>query len=906
MVESGGLKMQIKKNDDQGLRIISKLHIYTSSKKIYFVFILLVFLAGSLSGMEISGFFGTLDEPSPYTEEMATKILHAVGLDPSEVKIVLSNILHENYRLPVNYVNGLASSSEKITIDIKNNDFQKLAYKREVALAEGVLISSDDDYVPAKIHYNDQTVDVKLRLKGDWTDHLIGDKWSYRIEVKGDDTLFGMKIFSIQDPKTRNYLNEWVFQQALRREEIIAPRYSFIDVTINGKHEGIFALEEHFDKRIIEHSNYREGPIVRFNEAIFWENVLKGTEVSDGEIYFSSDIDAFQSSKIMEDPVKFEQFIKAKDLLESFRNGNLKTSEVFDIEKLARFFAISDLMGATHGTRWHNCRYYYNPITSKLEPIGFDSGAGFFNGLSCMDDSLYYDQYKKTLFEDAAFFEKYVQELERVSQKVYLDDLFNEQGNELQKNLNIIHRDNPFYYFPKDVFYKNQLQIDSILNPVKGLNAYFDKNTANGTIVLDVGNIQSMPLEILSVTCNGSTVFGPKEKTNILWGKSTSEPIQYQKIEFILPDGFIWSDQCAQDLKLNYKILGHSLLRNESVFQWSRISEDFSTIDLIRQVPNAEEFEFLVIDETKKTMILNSGAWELNRSLIIPEGYVVQCWAHQPTKLDLRNNATIISYSPIQLFGDANNPIIITSSDSTGKGIVVLNADEKSVLSKVVFSNLSAPSHAGWELSGAITFYNSDVDIDRCQFLDNKFGDDMLDLVRSEYTIKNTLFKNTFADALDDDFGKGTIYDSSFINCGNDALDFSGAHLYISRCFVNGTGDKGVSAGESSQLTIDQIEINNCDVAIASKDQSSVNLNDVKISSCNLGFVAYQKKPEFGPARIFVSSVDNDNVKILSIIEVDSSLVIDGNEVAGNYKHVYDTLYGESDTPNYSYYLKLV
>lgn len=107
---------------------------------------------------------------------------------------------------------------------------------------------------------------MKLRLKGDWTDHLGGDKWSFRIKVRGDDTLLGMKVFSIQDPETKNYVNEWLFHRALEREEIISPRYDFVDVTINGKHKGIFALEEHFEKQLIEHNQYRAGPILRMNE----------------------------------------------------------------------------------------------------------------------------------------------------------------------------------------------------------------------------------------------------------------------------------------------------------------------------------------------------------------------------------------------------------------------------------------------------------------------------------------------------------------------------------------------------------------------------------------------------------------------------------------------------------------
>ena len=48
----------------------------------------------------------------------------------------------------------------------------------------------------------------------------------------------------------------------------------------------------------------------------------------DTEAYLSSDIDAFQTNKLLQNPRLKKQFIKAAWLLESFRRGDLKTSDV--------------------------------------------------------------------------------------------------------------------------------------------------------------------------------------------------------------------------------------------------------------------------------------------------------------------------------------------------------------------------------------------------------------------------------------------------------------------------------------------------------------------------------------------------------------------------------------------------
>lgn len=65
----------------------------------------------------------------------------------------------------------------RIMIDIKHKHVQKLADQRQVALERESLVATADDYVPAKIRHEDSVVAVKLRLKGDHSDHLEGEKW---------------------------------------------------------------------------------------------------------------------------------------------------------------------------------------------------------------------------------------------------------------------------------------------------------------------------------------------------------------------------------------------------------------------------------------------------------------------------------------------------------------------------------------------------------------------------------------------------------------------------------------------------------------------------------------------------------------------------------------------------------
>ena len=133
----------------------------------------------------------------------------------------------------------------------------------------------------------------------------------------------------------------------LEREGVISLRYEFVEVLINGENWGLYALEEHFEKRLVEHNRRREGPIIRFNEDLIWRALSKQIEamghrdlskINTSGTFMSADIDAFETREIISNPLKYKQFISAVTLLESFRRGEMKASDVFDVNKFAKFF----------------------------------------------------------------------------------------------------------------------------------------------------------------------------------------------------------------------------------------------------------------------------------------------------------------------------------------------------------------------------------------------------------------------------------------------------------------------------------------------------------------------------------------------------------------------------------------
>ena len=284
---------------------------------------------------------------------------------------------------------------ETLVIDINFENLQKLQKKRKLALNSIYNIKSDDDYVAAVIKYNDKDYKARVRLKGDGAEtHLAGNKkWSIRIKLLDDGRIFGVKKFSIQKPETLNFIYEWLFHKAFNHVGGISKKYKFIKVKWNGDDWGVMAFNEHFGKELLEANSKRSAPIVRFDTdyrvkavstgAKIWNYADKLSSKNTGSLIYQNfnnqnplPISHYGRNQINSDKVFKKQFQIASTLLDGWRQGRYDVSEVFDLDKFAKYVALCDIFEGTHGFLDLNMAFYYNPITSKLEPIAEDVHSG--------------------------------------------------------------------------------------------------------------------------------------------------------------------------------------------------------------------------------------------------------------------------------------------------------------------------------------------------------------------------------------------------------------------------------------------------------------------------------------------------------------------------------------------------
>ncbi|HET6244673.1 MAG: CotH kinase family protein [Bacteroidetes bacterium] len=791
-----------------------------------------------------------------------------------------------------NYLFSLDAKIEKVEIQFEPSDFNTIKEKRQLALNRNLIINEPDSYVPAIILHKGKKIRIKIRLKGHMTDHVDGEKWSYRVKVKDNDHFMGMRTFSLQHPGTRQYVYEWVYHKMLKAEHLIALRYKFINIVLNGKDLGIYAVEEHFDDELIADNNNLIGPVFRFNPNLYWvdryNEILKDKVIAEFSSFSSSNFEIYREKKTLSDPVQFQYFLKGMALIEAFRRGELPADSVFDIKKQAKFYAVMDLMGGHFSMDWSDVKFYYNPITSRLEPVGYEScslyptkkiaGSARYKPL---EKGAFINDFHNNLFSNPAFFKEYIKQLEIVAEKEYLDNFFASIDKDLNQNLKIIYSEFAYKKFDKELYYKNQKSIKRILDTPKGFHAFFD-GKANDSLLIQLGVIESLPIEILGIMLNDSVISKPLNEL-ILSAKLPEEYVNYKGFSFVLPQDLIWKNKFAKKLSVKYRILGASTEKSAEVFPYPYKDKNWLKEDLLNQVSNMEEFTFLTVNKEQKVVFIRPGKWQINKNMIIPQDYIVK--ASENTVIDLINNARIVSYSALDFSGNEKEPIVIFSSDLTGQGIVVLNASLTSNLKHVHFKELNSSKDNELKLSGAVTFYESEVNITNCYFTSGN-NEDILTIIRSSFRVNKCLFENLVNDALDIKFSNGSVSSSSFVNCIEDAIDITASNVLLKNITINKAGNKGLNAKAHSEVKGENIKIFNSNIAVSAEDFANIILDNVTIKDSKIAFVSFQNKPEFGPAFITATNVVLENNVKKSLVESKSKISINGVSLSETIKNV--------------------
>ncbi len=791
---------------------------------------------------------------------------------------------------------------------------------REESLRRGLLFRTPYDMVSGMISVEDRVEKVQLRLKGDFVDHFDTDKWSWRVHVSGDGHVLGLRRFSLQAPTTRRFHRETELFHHFRSEGILAPRYEFVELHLNGARVGVMALEEHFSKELLEAQGRREGVIVRFDEDEFWRDrerndaILGMGQVSpDRDLSWrTARIRPFREPVVQADPRLQAQADTAIALLRGLQQKRLAPSEVFHVDAMGKFLALFEFWGYWHGLRWHNLRFYMNPFTLKLEPIVFDSTSfkrypGYLFTLPTLI-------FARELLADPRIDAAYRRHLSRLVKPDSVDPLVEELRRLEAPLVEQLRVD--YSKLPGEIGKGIRSRLQSL--PGKGRKPPSPKVIAsgaltgleNGPVVGDLPYVSVVTANVLTDEDGRQTIelsTGLKEPvlvTDLTVGSGLlAKPIS-QFAEVRLPlrlraSSFLKAPHIVRiPLPAGPEVTAATVSGSAEVGSDPGRVYEFTAKQEVRAAEATALWESASLNEVLKShpflvwkdrgFTVQAGSWEVDTPVIIPRRVEVNgIWQERPsvtvepgTQLRFAPSAYFLCHGAFRAEGEEARPVLFAGqSEQSWRGLAVLGRQTPIRLQCVEVRNTALTEDGPWQLTGGCTFYESTVEMRRVTVLGTS-AEDALHLMRSSFRMQECTIGGSRSDALDIDFSDGVLEACVFEDVGGDAVDFSGSSVAMRDIKVSRVRDKAVSVGEKSHVELIGLTVDGAGAAVVSKDLSSVTVEDASIA--NVGFAAfmsYCKKPEYGPASLAVTGLTFDRSGILGMAQQGSKLLAEGQTI---------------------------
>lgn len=556
------------------------------------------------------------------------------------------------------------ATPETIQLLISDADYQFLENKRQQSLDRGIQVNKGDNYVDCKVVHNGDTLKGEVRLKGHMTDHLEGDKWSFRVKTK--DEMMGMYRFSLQNPATRNYAYEWVYHQLLKNEDVIHLKYDFVSLKLNDKDLGIYAIEEHFGQHILRDNDRPPGAIIRWNPGLYWEHrldELDGVYLDEAYSDYSSSFpEAYDRGKVADDTELSETYLKGATMLEAFRRGEKSTSEVFDIDKMARFHAVIDLVGGYHSLDWSDVKFYYNSETGKIEPVGYESFSvretiKIAGQRTPEDYATVGFNYHDRLFADREFFKLYIEHLQRICDEDYFGAFAEKIKPELDQKRGVLAQEFAYIKFSFQPYYDNIELIRHNIELPKPFHAFL-QSSSDSTVSISITPVSDYPIDILSLMIDGKKEFG-LDSLFTLPPKARNTYAHYFNLSFN------HDAKKVKNLTLKARIPGGNTVFEVEVSDLQILpeEEEVSTNDVAEQ-------DSVLVWVNDSTAMFNQPKIHIHGLVQIPDGKKLRIAPGQEVHFD--EDGILLVNGKVEIFGSNDNEVLI-SADKSGMANIELD-----------------------------------------------------------------------------------------------------------------------------------------------------------------------------------------------------------------------------------------
>ncbi len=746
--------------------------------------------------------------------------------------------------------------------------------------------------------------EVKFRYRGGLPLHWLYEKKSFRVKLPPFNTYRDERQFNLVNPSTIHTITDWVSYDMARSIGLLTPEYFPARVFINNKYNGLHYFLSKIDESFLRKNNRMPGSIYSGDTVLIvnpYLNAYRKTNTlfdnADGTPAMWNDHrlwqkDASMNAESSDNREDIQMFIRIindvspKQFMQAF-------DTYFDKQKFYLFWALDSLVGTYHHDLFHNHKIYFDPYKGKFEPIEWDIRFWTEEDVELPVTPLF----KQILLNPVL---KY--EADSVTYDLWEKFTINSVIDMVDDANNIIARElaaDPYRHHPdiaNTQFGSNKIlpfsmdeyadAIEELKQTYKRRHGYIEQqlNLSSGNYFIEEQFEEQFEITI-AIDGNSPVDFDPwsivpeslQEDLEIyrVYQDKTFPVLNNGELDRLYPGVAINKEPEPENLSpLNIAVFGlesyapsplyyrylikgansHDLIKLNELTGRNAITSNIVIIEEVEDLPDNDKTRSLhpwrLLSQTKsiKNEIVLSGEIDVYYDLVFTGEQKVTILPGTIFKLYV--NTSVFFYGKVIAKGTAALPIKFEQmiiGQPWGSVVIQGKKASGSYLSHIDISGGSVALRNLIHYPGQLNIHDVDsFQLDYCRISNNSIGDDALHVAYSQGKIQHCVFKNAAFDALDMDIVDVTVSDSDFFNNGNDAIDLMNSKVVIDNVNIIGSGDKCISVGEASQVTIQNSQLENCQMGIAVKDQSIAQLENIEFSIEPGNAIAlYRKNPRY-------------------------------------------------------------
>lgn len=694
--------------------------------------------------------------------------------------------------------------------------------------------------------------DARIRHSGDEKDHisLLDNSITQSLDIHlNNGNIRGITKFKLLRPKVRGILEDEIFiTEVLRSLNYIAPRTIKVPARVNTI-KTTMLFQEKAAKEMLEFNNRREGPFFEGDERFFFKEVdaLEDNQLSGWSIGVVP---------LMNKNAKFmlSKQVNSKIATKSLGNRNLSLGSKEKLNLIYLYFS----------SRFQDDQNKFNYMEYDLD-----------NSLLALNNK---------------------RNIKRLDEYNLFIQAVNGHHGLAINNRKFFWNSIENYFEP--INYDSNPNISLSINPgsvrlpISDLFLESFRSLENKLVSLDVNNLEKN-LRLSGLEEFDQTKIKSKISQIIKNIKQLEE--NYLKLDknLIEHNKFKVVDDIVQNYNNNLKKSGVDAF----LISYNKKNEEFNKCQVF-----LENCEILNISDNNLVNLLE-GRLSINKK---PYQYLGK-------NLDFNNffkanfkneikieNTKIYHNIGTDITYEKNNKLIKINQRIPGSKVIFLNGILKDI--KIIYSGIKTGEKSNINskdftytypndengLTGCVTFANLNlekVDIEA----NGSTCEDTINLINVHGNIDKISIKNSFSDALDFDFSKVNIKNINISNAMNDCVDFSSGVYSLNKLEVQNCGDKALSIGEKSLVTLSDINVKNANIGIASKDSSIAEINNVNIENLKTCLAAYNKKQEYNGGIIEINNLSCSKYYKKADLDDESKIIVNGKSLVNyEYGSIYD------------------